>query len=570
MARIVSETSAIAALAGLAVLCPRTGPEAAEGWFHEISSSVGLDFVHDSGALGTLEMPESVSPGCAILDFDQDGDLDLYFANGSYQYSDPDGKRDLAAHPAPRNRLYRQDPGFRFVDVSEGSGLDDPSYSMGIAPGDYDRDGLVDVYVTNCGPDQLFRNRGDGTFENVTKAAGIDVPKWSVSASFVDYDSDGWLDLYVVHYVAYDPAESCSDPAGRPEYCGPLEFPPVPDVLLHNEGDGTFRDVSVETGVAAQAAAGLGVVCEDLDDDGIVDIYVTNDAYANFLWKIQPDGTLLDDALLLGAAYNLSGMAEAGMGIVAADFDGDLDLDLFMTHLRNESNTLYVNEGPDVGFEDRTAGWGLGAASMPTTGFGVCYFDVELDGDIDLFVGNGSVNRGERWPGATVPEPWDRYAEPNHLYLNDGKGRFSVGAAEAGDMAVPIELTRGVSVGDVDADGDLDLLLVNGHGPARLYRNDAPRAGRWLLVSAVDPATGGIATGARVIVDAGGRRFLRTINGSYSYLSCSDPRAHFGLGPANSVDAIEVKWPDGERERFAGGAVDRAVTVVRGEGERLP
>jgi hypothetical protein len=554
-------------LSTLLHLGPSVDTAAAGAWFTEITEETGLDFVHDSGAKGGLEMPESVSPGCAFLDYDEDGDLDLYFTNGSLEFSDP-GAAD--GPQAPTNRLYRQDPGPRFVETTAGSGLDDRSYGMGIAVGDYDGDGRADVYVTNLGRDRLFRNRGDGTFEDVTEAAGIDVPGWSCSASFVDYDHDGDLDIFVARYVDYSPELRCTDPTGRPEYCGPLEFPPMIDVLLRNDGDGTFTDISESSGIADVAGAGLGVVCEDFDEDGRVDIYVANDAYANHLWMYQGDDTFLDDALLLGVAYNIQGMAEAGMGVLAADLDNDLDFDLFMTHLRNESNTLYVNEGPEIGFEDRTAGWGLGSPSMPTTGFGTVALDVELDGDLDLYVGNGSVNRGDPWPGVEVPTPWDRYAEPNHLYLNDGDARFTLAVEEAGTMGSRIEWTRGVAVGDVDADGDLDVLLVNGHGPARLYRNDAPRAGRWLIVRAIKAPPGGDALGAIVTVTAGGRRIMRTVRAAFSYLSSSDPRAHFGLGQVESVDEILVAWPDGTRERFPGGPPDRVVEVVHGQGTVVP
>jgi hypothetical protein len=437
---------------------------------------------------------------------------------------------------------------------------------MGTAIGDYDSDGRGDLFVTNVGADRLYRNEGGGRFADVTEAAGVAGEGWSASAAFVDFDADGDLDLFVTRYVAYDPGKKCTDGSGRVDYCGPKEFPPVSDVLFRNEGNGTFTDVSRASGVGAVAAAGLGVTCEDLDYDGRLDVYVANDAYANHLWLNQGDGTFLDDALLLGAAYNQQGMAEAGMGIVAADLDGDLDLDVFITHLRNESDTIFSWGGPDRGFTDETAERGIVAVTMPTTGFGTVALDVELDGDLDLFVANGSVNRGDPWPGAEVPAPWDRYAEPNHLWLNAGE-TFELAGDAGGTLTSRVEVTRGAAAGDVDGDGDLDLLIANVHGPARLYRNDAPRRGRWLLVRPIEPARDGIALGATVIVRAGERRFLRTVSGGVSYLSSSDPRAHFGLGPVERVDEIVVRWADGSRERFDGGAPDREVVVVRGRGE---
>jgi hypothetical protein len=534
---------------------PASGPR-----FTEITADVGLDFVHESGAEGGLEVPEIMGGGCAFLDYDADGDLDIYLTNGSFASSAPD---------PPRNRLFRQDADGRFADVTTEAGVGDPAYGMGIAVGDFDGDGALDLYVTNFGPDRLYRNRGDGTFEDVAERAGIAIGGWSCSAAFLDYDADGDLDLFVTQYVELASEKECTDSAGRPEYCGPKEFPPLSDVLLRNEGDGTFADVSTTAGMGDVAAAGLGVTCEDFDEDGRLDVYVANDAYANHLWLNQGGGEFVDDALLLGAAFNQQGMAEAGMGVVAADFDEDLDFDLFMTHLRNETNTLYFWEGVDLGYEDRTADLGLGAGSMPTTGFGTAAFDVELDGDLDLFVGNGSVNRGEPWPGANVPPPWDRYAEPNHLWINDA-GRFSLAGPQVGSILERVEVTRGVAAGDVDADGDLDILLVNVQGPARLYRNDAPRQGRWLLVRPVEAEGGAVALGATVTVRAGSRQWLRAVAAGVSYLSSSDPRAHFGLGESDRVDEIVVRWADGARESFAGGAVDREAVVVRGQGRALP
>jgi hypothetical protein len=541
--------------------------EAPPPWFHEITVEAGLDFVQESGARGGLHMPEIMGAGCAFWDYDGDDDLDLYFTNGSFELSDPEGRG--RSPDRPRDRLFRREADGRYTDVTEAAGLGDDGYGMGVAIGDYDADGLPDLFVTNWGPDRLYRNLGGGRFADVTEKAGVAGEGWSCSAAFVDFDADGDLDLFVTRYVAYDPGKTCTDASGRADYCGPKESPPVPDVLFENEGDGTFTDVSARAGVASAAAAGLGVACEDFDGDGRHDIFVANDAYANHLWLNQGDGTFLDDALVLGAAFNQQGMAEAGMGVVAADFDGDVDLDLLITHLRNESETMYSWDGPELGFTDCTAERNLVAGSMPTTGFGVVALDVELDGDLDLFVANGSVNRGDPWPGADVTPPWDRYAEPNHLWINDGR-EFDLAGALGGTLTSLVEVTRGAAAGDADGDGDLDLVVANVQGPARLYRNDAPRKGRWLLVRPIEPAHGGIALGSTVTVRAGERAFLRAVSGGVSYLSSSDPRAHFGLGPVERVDEIVVRWSDGTRERFPGSAPDREVVVVRGRGESIP
>ncbi len=556
--------------------CNRSDDHAAEGtansdsrtyrpraWFTEITTEVGLDFIHDSGAKGQLHLAEIMGAGAALFDYDGDGDLDLYLINGNRELP-----RMVEAR-APVNRLYRQEADGRFVDVTVESGLGDGCYGMGVAIGDIDNDGDTDVYLTNFGPDRLFANRGDGTFEDITSRAGLHIEGWSCSATFLDYDLDGYLDLYVTQYIEFNPLKECTDGAGRPDYCGPTALPPVPDILLHNNGDGTFTDTSNQAGITTVAAAGLGVIAEDLNGDGYPDIYVANDAYANQLWINEGDGTFYDAGLITGTAYNWNGVAEAGMGIVAADFDQDGNLDLFLTHLGAETNTLYRNLGGESGFDDVSGESGLGMSSTPFTGFGTCAFDVELDGDLDLLVVNGRVVRGQRRADASVPPPWDQYAEPNLLYINDGHCQFELVSA-AGSLCDRVEITRGAAIGDIDADGDLDVLINNIHGPARLFRNDAPRSGRWLCVRAIDPSVGRDAIGATVSVVVGTQRLLRTITSGFSYLSASDPTAHFGLGDVERIDRIEVTWPGGRRETFPPVALDQFVVLNKGNGEFQP
>ena len=550
--------------------CDRSDPvsnaEVEPQWFVEITREAGLEFVHEGGATGEYFLPEIMGPGAALFDYDNDGDLDIYLVNGNRRLPE----RVLALEPV--NRLYRQDPDGRFVDVTDASGLGDGGYGMGVAIGDIDNDGDADVYVTNFGPDQLYRNRGDGTFENITAAASIDVLGWSCSAAFFDYDLDGYLDLYVTQYVEFDARLKCPDHAGRPGYCGPKAFAPTFDVLLRNNGDPAvpgFSDVSDEAGITkVSPGAGLGVVCEDFNLDGWPDVYVANDAYANHLWVNQGNGTFVDDALIVGAAFNVHGLAEAGMGIVTADFDNDNDLDLFLTHLNVESNTFYQNLGGGSGFIDVSAGSGLASSSRLFTGFGVAAFDVEFDGDLDIAVVNGRVVRGDPRPEADAPPPWDTLVEPNLFYLNDGGGRFRLIDQMTASFCRRTELTRGLATGDIDGDGDVDMLINNAVGPARLYRNQAPRQGHWLIVRAFDPGLNRDAIGAQVTVVCGDRRFLRTITRAGSYASSSDPRAHFGLGHATRVDAIEVRWPGGMLERHRIDGVDRVVELARGQGER--
>ncbi len=534
-----------------------TSPAAAvEPWFRETTA---FEFRHETGATGDLHLPEIMGSGAALFDADGDGRLDAYLINSAFSFG---GEPETT----PRNQLFLQQEDGTFRDATEASGLGDPGYGMGVAIGDIDNDGHDDVYLSNLGADRLYRNRGDGTFEDHTAAAGVATSGWSTSASFLDFDRDGDLDLYVTHYVSYDPSVRCFDSAGRHEYCGPTAFPGESDVLLRNEGNGTFTDVSTSAGIAAVAHAGLGVVCEDFDGDGWIDVYVANDADPNQLWINQGDGTFRDDALVLGASINAMGAAEAGMGVVAADFDNDLDFDLFMTHLEDESNTLYRNLGPDLGFDDVTASSGLATESRPFTGFGTAAFDAELDGDLDLVVANGRVLRSTLLE-TPVPAPWNDYAEPNLFFLGDGSGTFEPAPVAGGPLTGTVEITRGIALGDIDRDGDLDLLLSNTQGPARLYLNEAPRAGHWLQVEAIDPELRRTALGARIEVRAGGRVRARSLTSGFSYLSSSEAVAHFGLGEAEAVEGIDVLWPDGTRERFPGAAADQRIRLEKGRGE---
>lgn len=535
-------------------------PAKSAPWFTDVTKASGLETTARPVPYDSFELPDILSPGVALHDFDGDGDLDLYFTNDAPNLGRPRSAK------APHNHYFRNDAG-RFTDVTVASGLAHAGYGFGVAVGDIDNDGDLDLFAANFDRDFLFRNRGNGVFDNVSTGLRIAKDGWSASAAFVDYDGDGFLDLTVNQYASYDSTRACRDLSGRPDFCGPKDFPPLSELLLHNRGDGTFDDVTAAAGLLGAKGAGLGVICEDFDLDGKQDLYVANDGYSNNLWMNRGRTKFVDEALLLGCALNSQGIAEAGMGVVAFDFDADLDLDIFITHLRNETNTLFKNLGSHLGFDDATAISGLGPPSLPYTGFGTAAFDVEHDGDIDLFVANGAVLRGKTYEGCRLGEPWKSFAEPNHFYLNDGAGKFNLlGAAESGPILTDVELSRGTAGGDLDGDGDFDLVVANLASPHRIYRNDAPRRGSWLVVRTVDPKTKRDAIGATVVVKCGAKRHLRSISSSWSYLSSSEPWAHFGLGPAKSVDSIHVRWPDGVRERFTGGAVDRRVTVERGKG----
>ena len=534
---------------------PVAAPDAAAATaalrFVEVTEAAGLRFTHDPGFEGAYRFQEIMGSGCALADFNGDGRLDIYLVNGQRPAGD---------------QLYLQSSDGVFIDVTEQSGLRGTGYGMGCVVGDYDNDGDLDLYLTNLEGDRLWRNNGDATFTDVTEAAGIDNEMWSVSASFFDYDRDGWLDLYVANYVLDPGSAHCYDLAGRPDYCGPQRMPPAPDKLYRNLGNGRFRDVSADSGIADVAGPGLGVLCADLDGDGWQDVYVANDMARNFLWINNRDGTFRETAVLAGCAFNRDGREEAGMGIALGDVNRDGLGDLFITHLRGETNTLYRAHTPGV-FEDATDASGLGMSSVPFTGFGNVLADFDHDGSLDAVVANGAVKRRMLVaPNTATVEHFKRYAEPNLVYLNDGSGRFRNVSATAGAICERAEVSRGLAVGDLDNDGDLDILITQIGGPARLFRNETPKRGRWLIVRAIDPAHHRDALGAVITVAAGGRTHMRVVLAGGSYASGRQPAAHFGLGDVPRIDGVVVRWPDGMSERFTGVRLDTVVELDRGTG----
>jgi hypothetical protein len=521
-----------------------------------VTDEVGLDFRHDPGPVGRYFMPQIMGSGCALFDFDGDGRLDVYLVQ--------DGGPDSGS----TNRLYHQDPDGRFRDVSKGSGLDVAGWGMGVAVGDVNNDGRPDVLLTEYGRVRLFLNNGDGTFTDVTKEAGLDAGGWPTSACFFDYDRDGWLDLAVTFYLDYDASRPCPGADGRPDFCQPNAFRGQVTRLYHNLGPGPagvrFEDVTAKAGMGRLPGPGLGLVAADFDGDGWPDLFVADDGEPNRLWINQHDGTFRDEAVPRGVAYNGAGHVQANMGVALGDADGNGLLDLLVTHLTEETHTLWV-QGPRGAFQDQTAAARLAAPRWRATGFGTVLADFDHNGAPDLAVVNGRVVRGA--PADGPGGFWAPYAERNQLFANDGGGRFrDISDGETAFCGTP-GVARGLCWGDVDGDGAIDLLVNYVGGPARLYRNVAPKRGQWLMVRAVDPALGGRdAYGAEVTVEAGGRRRLGLINPGQSYLSSGDPRAHFGLGPADHVESIRVLWPDGAAEEFPGGPADRVVVLSRGAG----
>lgn len=538
---------------------PETAPEPdVPPWFQEMSQSIGLDFRHDAGPLpaGRYFLPQIVGSGAGLLDYDNDGRLDIYLVqNGGPQSSS-------------RNRLFHQECDGRFTDVSAGSGLDVAGHGMGVAVGDVDNDGWPDVLLTEYGGIRLFHNRGNGKFTDITRSAGLDNPLWGTSACMIDYDRDGWLDLVVVNYVDYDPTKVCGD---RPDYCHPRNFSGAVTRLYRNRGSfpPSFTDVTLMAGLG-QPGPGLGVLAADFDGDGWPDILVANDSRPNHLWINQRNGTFKEEAAPRGLAYNTLGQAQANMGIACGDVDGNGLFSVFITHLTEETNTLW-RQHPRGLFRDCTAAAGVAASRWRGTGFGTVLADFDNDGALDLAVANGRVARSTVPSNASAQEAgrfWGRYAERNQLFAGDGKGSFRDLSPQQPAFCGQAGVSRALAVGDLDNDGGLDLLATTVAGPARLFRNVVPSRGHWLMVRALDPARKRDAYGAEITVTAGGRSRRSWINPGYSFLSSNDPRAHFGLGSAEAVESIEVLWPDGVRERFAGSPADRVVVLHKGEGAK--
>jgi hypothetical protein len=564
----------VASLAAVSLVtaCTFSGapPEQQREWFVDGTAAAGLDFVHVNGMSGAYYMAEIMAPGVALFDYDNDGDLDVYLVQG--QPLDPSAQGQRTRESGLSDRLFRNDleerqDGTRrlhFTDVTQESRIAAHGYGMGVATGDFDNDGWVDLYLTKFdAANQLLRNNGDGTFTDVAKASGTDHRSWSVSASFVDIDRDGWLDLYVTNYLRYSLASNprCYNASGVPGYCTPDSFDGLTDRLYRNRGDGSFADVSVSSGVAREQRPGLGVTAADFNRDGWVDIYVANDGRENLLWLNRGNGIFEDGALLAGVALPVTAKAEASMGVDAGDVDNDGDEDLLVTELGGEGSNLFVNDGSGL-FEDKSAPSGVGPASLPLTGFGAAWVDVDQDGLLDVLSVNGTVQVIEN-----LRQAGDRFPlhQRKQLLRNLGNGRFEDVTSRAGSAFATSEVGRGAAFGDIDNDGDVDVVVGNNSGPARLLLNQSA-AKHWIGLKLLGPG-GRDMLGARVeIARRSPPSLWRRARADGSYASANDPRVVAGLGDSEDSPVVRVTWPDGATETWSGLPIDRYSTLRQGSG----
>jgi hypothetical protein len=516
--------------------------------FVDVTGNAGIKWHLKSLASGPKYLIETMGGGGGFIDYNGDGLLDIYLVCYS-QTPQPAGASNL------RDALYRNNGDGTFTDVTEKAGVANSMRGMGLAVADYDNDGWPDMYITGYGASKLYRNNGNGTFTDVTRRAGVDNTLWGTSSAFFDYDKDGYLDLYVCNYLAYDESNlPCTFYDGKP-YCLIQNFKGSSSRLFHNNRDGTFTDVSDRTKITNPRGKGLGVLALDYDNDGLMDIFQANDAAPNFLYHNNGDGTFSETALAAGVAYDPNGSARGGMGVDAEDLDGDGYLEIFVANFSGQTNALFHNDTAGL-FTETTNKLGLGAISIPMSGFGARFFDYNNDGLTDLFVLNGH-------PFEPIQKffPETTYAEPPFLFENTDQG-FREVAAEHGAPLKRFYAGRGLAVGDFDNDGDSDLLLINVGEPPVLLRNDGGNRNHWLGIKLVGTKSNRDGIGASIIVTAEGKRRTKQRVGGASYCSASDPRLLFGLGTIAKIEEVEVKWPSGKSTTLKNVSADQYLTIT--------
>ena len=524
--------------------------------FEEVPASrSGIRWIHDAGRSQEKYLPESSGAGCAFLDFDNDGWMDIYLVNS--------GKSNFFNPPHPlQNALYRNNRDGTFTDVTAKAGVAGGGYGMGVAVGDYNGDGFPDIYVTQCGQNLLYRNNGDGTFTDVTAKAGVAAGGWSSSAVWFDYDNDGRLDLFVCQFAEFDLAHGCGkDSNGVRHYCIPKIFNPMPSWLFHNNGDGTFTDVSKASGIAEHLGKAWGVVATDVNNDGRMDLFVSNDTVPNFLY-INRGGTFEESGLTAEVAYSADGRARSGMGVDSADFDEDGLMDLFVANIDEEFFSLYRNNG-DGTFDDVATPAGIGMATRWMSGWGLKFLDYDNDGNLDLIAASGFPD--DLFDEASSAIQW---RQPLLLFHREGKTFRNV-SADSGPVFGRKFPARGLAIGDFMNDGGVDVLISNNNEAPLLLRNNVGKLNNWLGVQLVGRKANRDAIGARVNWEAGDLKRSRMKVGGGSFLSSHDPRLVLGIGQRAKIDSLEVKWPlpSGAVERFTDLPLNRYITIVEGAGK---
>lgn len=522
--------------------------------FTEVTQSVGIRFVHNNGAFGKKYLPETMGGGLCIFDANNDGLLDIFFANGMDWKGHPTGKSNLSA-------LYIQQPNGKFVDHARAAGLTTPMYAMGSVAADYDNDGDADLYISCLGEDRLYQNDGKGRFTDVTRKAGMSNPGFSSSAAWLDYDRDGFLDLYVCNYVEWTPETDlfCTVDGITKAYCTPESYKGSPDRLFRNNGNGTFTDVTHKAGTIAPNSKSLGVIAFDYNEDGWIDIFVANDTEPNLLWENQGNGTFEDVAMIAGVGFDDAGVARAGMGVDIGDYDRSGRFSLVITNFSNQMISLYDNEGNGL-FIDSAPQTGVGSASLLTLGFGCFFFDANNDGWQDVFVANGHVENEINRVQKNV-----FYAQYPHLFLNNGGKRFQDVAKKAG-FSRPL-VGRGAAYADFDNDGDLDVVMTTSGGEAHFWRNDTPFQNALRIRVRGDGVRSnrdGIGTVVRVKSRDGVQK--QVVRAGSSYCSQSELTLTFGLGNESVATEVEVLYPSGKRQTFQNVRANQTVEIVEGKG----